>query len=162
MAIGLSQAIILSVFNSAFSRLLTLSVCLFLVNIFLMRVFVLYVMLFATVLPMVSPLGIIAHYQLNRDYIARILCENRDRPELHCDGQCYLAKRLKAQQDKQDQDTTKQVQNLPIVQLFCDVAPSFTFSHPGQLRQSIRFAAILLSQYVAPLTPVFQPPGINS
>ena len=34
------------------------------------------------------------HYELNKaDIIARY-CENKDRPELHCDGQCYLAKQL--------------------------------------------------------------------
>jgi hypothetical protein len=35
------------------------------------------------------------HYELNKaDIIARY-CENKDRPELHCNGQCYLAKQLK-------------------------------------------------------------------
>lgn len=42
-------------------------------------------------------------FELRRDYIARYLCENRNRPELHCDGQCYLAKRLQAAQEQEQQ-----------------------------------------------------------
>ncbi len=35
-----------------------------------------------------------AIYQVNYDYYAQELCENQDKPELHCDGKCYFAKQL--------------------------------------------------------------------
>lgn len=41
-------------------------------------------------------------YQLRKDYIIATLCENRARPQLHCDGKCYLAKRI-AQAARQEQ-----------------------------------------------------------
>jgi len=31
---------------------------------------------------------------MNYDYIVNVLCENKDRPELQCDGKCYLSKLL--------------------------------------------------------------------
>ncbi len=31
-------------------------------------------------------------YFLNYDYIVNVLCINRDKPEMHCDGKCYLKK----------------------------------------------------------------------
>jgi hypothetical protein len=93
-----------------------------------MRALLIYLLLFAVLLPGISPWGTIAYYNLNRDYIARVLCENRDRPELHCDGQCYLAKKLKAQQDRQDKDTTERVRNTPVVQLFCEAETVFSFA----------------------------------
>lgn len=34
------------------------------------------------------------HYELNKADIIALYCENKDRPELHCNGQCYLAKQL--------------------------------------------------------------------
>lgn len=34
-------------------------------------------------------------YQLNQEYYAKVLCRNQDRPELNCDGKCYLAQQLK-------------------------------------------------------------------
>ncbi len=39
---------------------------------------------------------------LNRSYIAKNLCVNRDKPLMHCNGKCYLSKKLKTQ-EKQDQ-----------------------------------------------------------
>lgn len=42
-------------------------------------------------------------YQLNKDYIAANLCENRAKPELKCHGKCQLMKKMK-QEEKEDQD----------------------------------------------------------
>ena len=33
-------------------------------------------------------------FELRKEYIIKNLCENRFKPELHCDGKCYLAKQL--------------------------------------------------------------------
>ncbi|GAB4047406.1 hypothetical protein [Spirosoma litoris] len=125
-----------------------------------MRTFVLYILLFATLLPMVSPWGIIAHYQLNKEYIARVLCENRDKPQLHCDGKCYLAKQLKTQQEKQDKETTERVQNSPVMQLFCQVSFSFEFLPAWQLILCAGFSAYCFPAYIAPLASLFQPPRV--
>ena len=37
----------------------------------------------------------IIDYYANYDYIATVLCENKDKPYLECDGKCYLKKQLK-------------------------------------------------------------------
>lgn len=81
-----------------------------------MRSITLHILLFAVLLPTVSQWGTIAYFHANRNYIARVLCQNRDKPQLNCNGQCYLAKQLKKQQDKHDKETTERVQNLPLLQ----------------------------------------------
>jgi hypothetical protein len=123
-----------------------------------MRSFILYLLLFATLLPIVSPWGIIAHYQLNRNYIARVLCENRDKPQLHCNGKCYLAKKLKSQQDKQDQETTERVQNTPVVQLFCQANSLFQFGPLWAGQPTAGFPAYNVPAYLAPAAVLFHPP----
>lgn len=40
-------------------------------------------------------------YNLRKDYIIKNLCENRFRPDLHCDGKCYLAKRVAVADQKE-------------------------------------------------------------
>ncbi|PAC28919.1 hypothetical protein [Flectobacillus sp. BAB-3569] len=40
-------------------------------------------------------------YNLRKDYIVQNLCENRFRPDLHCNGKCYLAKRVAAADQKE-------------------------------------------------------------
>jgi len=40
-------------------------------------------------------------FEANQRYIAKELCENRDKPQLHCNGKCYLMKKLKQAQEKE-------------------------------------------------------------
>lgn len=54
----------------------------------------------------VAPL-IYLDFELRREYIINNLCVNRNRPELHCDGKCYLAKRLEAAKEKEQQQTER-------------------------------------------------------
>ena len=41
-----------------------------------------------------SQVVIVAQYYANKDYIAKNLCENKNKPKLHCDGKCCLKKKL--------------------------------------------------------------------
>ncbi|WP_310589633.1 hypothetical protein [Dyadobacter sp. CY351] len=123
-----------------------------------MRVALLYIWLFVTILPTFSQWGTIAYYHINKDYIARVLCENRDRPQLHCDGQCYLAKKLKAQEEKKDQQTSEQVRNLPTLHLFSSPLVAFEFLASPFLIHSQAAFQYQLAAYLAPLTIVSPPP----
>jgi hypothetical protein len=49
---------------------------------------------------------ILVGYLANKKYIATVLCENLDRPLLHCNGKCHLEKVLK--QDDKQQGNEKQ------------------------------------------------------
>ena len=46
---------------------------------------------------------ILTSFMVNRAYIAKNLCENRSRPIMHCGGKCCLAKKLRNEQ-KRDQE----------------------------------------------------------
>jgi hypothetical protein len=43
---------------------------------------------------LVKPFWPVVDYMLNYDYIVENLCENRDKPQLKCNGKCYLSKQL--------------------------------------------------------------------
>lgn len=119
-----------------------------------------YILLIATLLPTVSSWGTIAYYHVNKAYIARVLCENRDKPQLHCDGQCYLAKQLKAQQDRQDKETTERVQNTPVLHLFCQANLPFQFRQFRLALLPVAFSAYQFPAYLAPLSGLFRPPQV--
>lgn len=53
---------------------------------------------------LVKPLWPVMEYVVNYDYIANVLCENKDKPQLQCNGKCYLAKQLKKAQREQDKN----------------------------------------------------------
>ena len=46
-------------------------------------------------LAMVRPIVPIIEYYANYEYIATMLCENKDKPYLECNGKCYLVKQIK-------------------------------------------------------------------
>ena len=43
------------------------------------------------------------NFHLNQKEIVRMECENKNRPELHCNGKCYLAKQLQKAEDQLDE-----------------------------------------------------------
>jgi hypothetical protein len=56
-----------------------------------------YIALFLLVLVSIKTLlvpFVYLDFELRKDDIVQQLCENRFKPEFHCDGKCYLAKRL--------------------------------------------------------------------
>ncbi|MFD2099887.1 hypothetical protein [Flagellimonas iocasae] len=43
------------------------------------------------------------YYSIDREGFIEQLCENKDKPQLNCDGKCMLAKMLQAQTDEDEQ-----------------------------------------------------------
>lgn len=46
-------------------------------------------------LVLLKPLFPFVDYAINKEYIAKNLCENRTKPKLNCNGKCHLMKQLK-------------------------------------------------------------------
>ena len=49
---------------------------------------------------MLRPVQPVLHYVLNYKKIVNELCINRDKPELHCDGKCYLMQLIDKKQSE--------------------------------------------------------------
>lgn len=73
-----------------------------------------------------AKLFVFAGFELNQKYIASTLCENRDKPWLHCNGHCYLMKKIKAAEDKEKNE--RQTQKNLIQQIFFTSITKITFS----------------------------------
>jgi hypothetical protein len=55
------------------------------------------------------------NFRINQREITRMECENKNRPELHCNGKCYLAKQLQKaeeQLDEKKQTSSRCLKNL--------------------------------------------------
>ncbi|MDT7827469.1 hypothetical protein RQM65_02175 [Pricia sp. S334] len=62
------------------------------------------IVLSVAVVMLVKPLWPIAEYVVNYDYIVNVLCENKDRPELQCNGKCYLVEQLAKESESNDKN----------------------------------------------------------
>ena len=59
-----------------------------------MRFWVSIITLFLFLSSLIRPILPVYDYLLNYKYIATVLCVNKDKPEMHCNGKCYLMKEL--------------------------------------------------------------------
>lgn len=67
-------------------------------------------------------------YFFNYDYIVTELCENKEKPELHCNGKCHLMKELaKASEDEKPVSGKKLLHHETEI-LFCNEVTDFTFN----------------------------------
>ena len=104
-----------------------------------------------------SWLFIYASFELNQKYIAANLCENRDKPWLHCDGKCYFMKKIK-QAEERDKNEERQSQKNHIQDNFAGDCTIIKFhSHLIQL---------INTPYHAPVPSmvnkvIFRPPQIG-
>lgn len=54
-----------------------------------------------------SKVVILTEFKINQNYIARNLCVNRNKPELHCNGKCHLRKQLAKDDAEQNAPLSK-------------------------------------------------------
>lgn len=58
---------------------------------------------------------VMLEFYINQSYIAQNLCENRARPQLHCNGNCVLSKKLAEEQKKQQEIPAKKTDSKEVV-----------------------------------------------
>lgn len=74
-----------------------------------------------------TKLFVFAGFEMNQKYIASTLCENRDKPWMHCNGRCYLMKKIKLAEDKEKNDERETQKNL-FQQIFFSTTRQITFT----------------------------------
>lgn len=77
---------------------------------------------------LLKPVMPVLDYIINYDYIAKELCENKAKPQMHCNGKCHLMKELAkaAEEQKQESDRKSAQQNAEV--LFFEAPFEFAFS----------------------------------
>jgi hypothetical protein len=76
---------------------------------------------------LVRPVIPVADYIINYDYITKVLCENKAKPVMHCNGKCHLMKELAKTAEQDKPISPKKGSTAEIEILFFQPVPSFTF-----------------------------------
>lgn len=63
---------------------------------------------------MLRPIQPYVEYMVNQDYIVEFLCANKAKPELQCNGKCYLVKQLEKQEENKPNALKVSLENYPI------------------------------------------------
>jgi hypothetical protein len=86
-----------------------------------MRFFAIPILILLVMSQTFSTWFVVISFRLNRDYIAKNLCENRNRPALRCKGNCVLMKKM------QEEEKKEQNQPAPKTEINTIVLSSRTF-----------------------------------
>jgi len=106
-------------------------------------------------------LGIFIWYQVNKDYVAKNLCENRARPERKCCGKCYLNKQLNKVEAGSKQNTSAIPEKWNMGEVIVFTVPS-VITVPfvsTELSERIPLANEVFSPIEVPHS-VFHPPAV--
>ena len=107
-----------------------------------------------------SKIVIVSMWWLKRDYIAKNLCINRLKPSLHCNGKCFLMKKLKeAEQKQRDQmPDLKNFQETFLIRPEIVFLPSMEICFPEVNEIPVDFE---FSPSQSHLQKIFNPPEVS-
>lgn len=122
-----------------------------------MRRFLAVILSLSVLLQTFYAAGIVTFYYTNKGYVAATLCENKDKPQMHCQGKCFLKKELKhaegeSGKSKKIGEQQELILAMPVYQKALPfMLPSFTEKPETMFRES-HYRHIWLDE-------TFHPPG---
>ena len=70
-----------------------------------------FLLLIALICSSFSRFIVYAGFEANKEYIAKVLCVNRDKPWMHCNGKCYLVKKVQQAEQNEKKEAAKESLN---------------------------------------------------
>jgi len=120
-----------------------------------------YILILAFFGTQLSKLSIYISFKINQDFIAEVLCINKDKPMSTCNGKCYLSKQLKAQEEKEEKQIPKE-RNERVEVLFCDkLQISYNISRCVFLEKKMPLPRYLVFNTQEFIDDVFHPPQLG-
>lgn len=113
-------------------------------------------LLFAALIVLAKPVWPVVDYVVNFDYIVNVLCENKDKPEMNCNGKCHLSKELAKEAGNDNKNPFRnQISNSEIPQvLIVENISEFCFqneidlSFPGEIGYRSNFHPLLFTSKI--------------
>ncbi|MCC6447303.1 MAG: hypothetical protein IT215_01285 [Chitinophagaceae bacterium] len=102
-----------------------------------------------------SKLLVLANYEINKEYISKNLCENKEKPKSTCNGKCHLAKELNKQDKNENSVPVSQKEKFE-VQYFSEFLFDQTINVSDMENRNV-FSYTMI-HYLNFLDPIFQPP----
>lgn len=123
-----------------------------------MKRFITYLFLGAFLLHAASRIVVYFNFWFNQDFIAENLCENREKPQLECNGMCHLKKELNKDDERKQQDNKQQVE----VMLFIPSESSYEIEKTEffLIERQRNYSSVLSQKTIEFHSSVFHPPII--
>lgn len=107
-----------------------------------------------------KPLFPFIDYALNKEYIAKNLCENRNKPKMNCNGKCHLMKQVqKASSEDNSPANNSSQKNSSQEENITHVAGNFSFDFKQIVSVTNKISVLFQNYFPAPYTNgIFHPP----
>jgi hypothetical protein len=97
-------------------------------------------------------------FKLNQDYIVKVLCINREKPQLECEGQCILMQKMKSTQDHEGPEQS-QSPKTQLLEIFSELTSLFQpLSFPSSDQAFFMYDEEVSSEN---FSRIFHPPKIS-
>jgi hypothetical protein len=109
----------------------------------------------------ITPAIPVIHYLINKDYIAKNLCINKDKPKSCCKGKCHLVKQLQKTNKNQGTDP-KNTNNRVQLKELNEFIISKTCSYTAEITRHTYFVSNILTSDQLAYSAIFVPPKPSS
>ena len=116
-------------------------------------------LLSAFLMPQFVKIGVFVSFKANQDFIAKVLCINKDKPEMKCNGKCHLAKELNKTESK-DENLPITISNKTEITLFIEDQEVLEFEKLFYFTTKERFSDIKKDYHSSFIDGVFHPPKV--
>jgi hypothetical protein len=121
---------------------------------------ILFILVIALFLKPILP---VVDYVINYEYISKVLCENKDKPKLQCNGKCHLMKELAKAAETENPKSSDKKSFSPIQEvLFFNEVGSYKLVSCGCSKQPKNRSTYLDFYSYLITNSVFHPPTILS
>jgi len=118
-------------------------------------------MITALMLPNLTKIGILIDFKINQDFISKVLCINREKPMIMCNGKCYLSEQLKkAEEQEEKQPPTNTKERLEVIYYYAKSSFDFPFD-PDCFLSKLNPACIAEFYTSSFIADIFHPPKLN-
>ena len=119
--------------------------------------------LILALLILLKPIFPVIDYVVNYDYISKVLCVNKEKPTLHCNGKCHLMKELAKNSESENPiSTNKKIASQETAVVFCEEIKTFIIT-PIYFQKTKKANSNYSNLYSYKITnAVFRPPTVIS
>lgn len=102
--------------------------------------------------------SVTAWFFVNRSSIAKEKCINKEKPQLQCNGKCYLSKKLKETEEKKDENSSQQLKQW--VEAGPCIIPSINFILQYENENGISYSELTDAYSFSHFAKIFHPPSV--
>lgn len=104
-----------------------------------------------------SKWALIFQYEVNKNYIAAVLCENRNKADIHCEGNCVLMKKMKASGEDNTPQNNQPAKIKIAEPVFVSIGTLPCLPAVFQQKKTLH-SHYMLKKYSTPSRSIFHPP----